>query len=468
MADDTITEGDLLRPMIRLAVPIIAIQLLQIAYNLTDAFWLGRLSTEAVGAVSIVVPLLLLLIAVAGGLATAGSILVAQYTGAEQSADASRIAGQTVTLILLTALLLTVLGSAFLDSILGLLPGQADTANEVIPLAGAYLRVLFTGLPFLFGFSVFAALLRGYGNTHTPMKVMVVSVVSNFVLDPLLIFGGSVIPALGIEGAALATIISRGVATVIGLYVLFFTAHGPNVSLIDLRPRGPDVRALLRHGLPLAAERSSTQLAVVVQAALVVTFTPEVVAAYGIGNRIISIVFLFGIGLSRATNTMVGQNLGAENVRRAERAVSVAVAAGVCVMIGLAAVVGYFARPLLEVFIATGTSRAASTVDHGIDYLRISALAFAFVAIVDVLLGALRGAGNTRTAFALSLIKLWGISLPVMYFLVFVFDVGPTGIWLAVVVEYVLSAVLIAAWYSRGTWKTAAIDGTGSVAASTD
>ncbi|MFB6148443.1 MAG: MATE family efflux transporter, partial [Halobacteriales archaeon] len=226
----TITEGGLIRPLFRLAWPIVVIQLLQVAYNIADTLWLGRYSADAVGALSLAFPLVFLLISVAGGFTAAGAILVAQYTGAKSEGSAGKVAGQTITFVGLLAVVIGLVGFLLTDAMLGILPSSPATATQVVPLAADYMRVFFLGIPFLFGFYVFAAVMRGHGNTRSPMRVMAISVAINVVLDPFLIFGWWVFPQMGIEGAAIATIFSRGIASVLGFYILFVSRTGPAVE----------------------------------------------------------------------------------------------------------------------------------------------------------------------------------------------------------------------------------------------
>jgi putative MATE family efflux protein len=484
-SDDTITEGGLVRPMIRLAWPIVTIQLLQVAYNVADTFWLGRFSADAVGAMSIGFPIIFLLISVAGGFTAAGAILVAQYTGADSEGSAGTVAGQTLGFVTLLALALSALGYLFTGDLLALLPSQADTTQDVIPLAAAYMEVFFLGLPFLFGFFVFSALMRGYGDTRTPMRVMFLSVALNVVLDPILIFGwdAALIPSLGIRGAALATIISRGAASVLGIYILFFTHKGPDVAVSDLRLELEQVTEIVRIGVPSALEQSASAAAMLTLTAMVVTFAPAVVAAYGLGNRLVSVIFLPAMGLGRATNTMVGQNLGADQADRAERAVWIAAKASAGVMVVAAIVAAAVPEPIVGVFMATGTDKAAETVALGSQYLRIRSVEFAFIGVLQVLLGAFRGAGDTKTAMGFSIVALWLGRVPTVAYLalgvitlgpltiplldlsigplvVQALDMGPEGIWIGMAMGNILGAIAAAAYFTRGTWKHTVIDDT--------
>ncbi|SFR70129.1 putative efflux protein, MATE family [Halogeometricum limi] len=475
----SLTEGDLKRPMFALAWPIIVTELLQVAYNLADTIWLGRLSTDAVAAISLAFPLIFLLISVGGGFTVAGTILVAQYTGAKKEGSAGVVAGQTFSFITVIAVAVGVLGFFATDLMLGVLPSSPATAGQVIPLAGDYMRVFFLGLPFLFGFFVFSSLMRGYGNTRAPMVVMFVSVAINVLVDPIFIFGFENNPLFGmlglrgvetwlfaatgfegygVTGAAFATVLSRAVATVIGLYVIFGTSAGPDVSLGDFVPQREYIEKIVRLGVPSALEQSASALGFITLTAMVVTFAPEVVAAYGLGNRLTSLVFLPALGLGRATDTIVGQNLGAQKPERAERAVWLAAKVGASVMLVIGVVAYLFAEPIVGVFIGTGTDSAARTIELGAEYIRVRAFEFGFIGVLQTVLGAYRGAGNTKTALAFSLFALWFGRIPIVYYLSFVQGFGEMGIWIGMAVGQILGAIAAAAWFTRGTWKESVID----------
>ena len=478
-SNGSLTEGSLAWPMLHLAWPIVVFQLLQVTYNLADTLWLGQLSADAVGAISLAFPLVFLLIALAGGFTTAGSILVAQYTGADSEQSAGLFAGQTLAFVGVLALVLGIVGYFYTEPALALLPSDAETADRVIPLAAAYMKIFFLGLPFMFGFYVFEALMRGYGNTQIPMRIMFVSVVINVAIDPILIFGFTDNPLFvwlgltgaeaslyaltgfagwGIEGAAVATVFSRGVAAVLGVYVLFATPLGPDVKLSHLRLDPENVWEITRLGVPTSLEQSASALALVFLTAMVVSFAPPVVAAYGLGNRLISLVFLPAFGLSRAAETTVGQNLGAGKPDRAARAVKLAAGVGGVVMLGVAVVAVIFAAPINSIFIGADDPDAAETIALATDYLRIRSVEFAFIGVMQVVLGAFRGAGNTKTAMAFSWLNLWGVRVPAVYLLAFTFGWGATGLWVGMSLGHIVGAVAAVAWFTRGTWKEAVIE----------
>ncbi|MFC4544267.1 MATE family efflux transporter [Halosolutus amylolyticus] len=466
VAEESLTEGTLVRPMFRLAWPLVVIQLLQVAYNVGDTFWLGALSPDAVGAVSLAFPLLFLLIAVGGGFTAAGAILVAQHTGAESGED-GLIAGQTLSFVSLVAIGLGLLGYAATDPMLALLPAQGDTQAAIIPLAAEYLRVFFLGLPFLFGFFVFVSLMRGYGNTRAPMRVMAISVLLNLVIDPVFIFGVGPVPRLEVQGAAVASVLSRALATAIGFYVLYYTDVGPDIRAEHLVPRLEYVGEITRLGVPTALEQSMTALAMIAMTAMVVTFPPAVVAAYGLGNRLISLAFLPALGLGQATDTIVGQNLGADRADRAARATWIAAGVIAAIMLAAAAVAFLFPEPFVSVFLTAEAEGRAATIDYGVTYLQFAAGAFVFMGVLQVIQGAFRGAGNTKTALVFAVFGLWVVRVPVTYYLIFVAGWGTTGIWTGVLVGDVVGALAAVAWFTRGTWKGSIVDEDETVACET-
>ncbi|OYR40339.1 MATE family efflux transporter [Halorubrum sp. Eb13] len=478
---ESITEGSLVRPLFQLAWPIVVIQLLQVTYNVVDTLYLGRLSAEAVGAISLAFPLIFLLIAVAGGFTTAGAILVAQYTGADGDRSAGLVAGQTIFTVSVLSVFIGVAGYFYTRPALELLPSDPATAATVIPLAADYMEVIFAGIPLMFGFFVFSALMRGYGDTRTPMAVMLVSVVLNVLLDPFLIFGfadnplfewlagvpavGAVDPVAleatlfaatgftgyGIEGAAIATIFSRGVATAIGIWLLFGTGLGPAVTVSHLVPDLGFIRDIFRLGLPSSVEQTTSALAMITLTAMVVTFSPPVVAAYGLGNRLISLVFLPAMGLGRAIDTMVGQNLGADRADRAARSVKLATGTGAGVMFLVAVVAVAFTEPIVGAFLGD-VPDAPATVGYAGEYVRIRSVEFAFIGVSQVILGAFRGAGNTKTAMVISILTLWVGRVASVGYLVFVVGWGETGVWVGMALGNILGAVIGVAWFARGTW----------------
>ena len=195
-------EGPIFRSLLQLTIPIVLATILQSAYQLTDAFWVGRLGGYAVAAVTVSFPLMFLMIALGAGMAIAGSTLIAQHFGARNGPMVNHVAAQTLLMVALASVVFGTIGYSMAPAVLNAM----GVEPEVLPAATQFMRVSFVGLVFVFGFAMIQAVLRGLGEVRLPLYIVFGTVLLNFVLDPLLIFGIGPIPAAGVAGAALATI----------------------------------------------------------------------------------------------------------------------------------------------------------------------------------------------------------------------------------------------------------------------
>ena len=444
-----LTSGSIGKPLFFLSMPIVVTNLFQTAYNLADTFWLGQYSTDALAAISFAFPMVFLLISLGLGISVAGSVLVAQHTGAGDETAAEYAASQTVTFAVMASVVLGGLGYFVVTDFLAFM----GASESVLPLATSYMEVISLGLVFMFGFFVFIALMRGYGDTVTPMLVMFGSVVLNIVLDPFVIFGWGPLPELGIEGAALATVFSRGLALTVGLAIMFRGTRGVQINIRDMVPDPSYLPRLVRIGVPASVEGTGRALSMNLLLFIVAMFPDPVVAAYGIGTRLFSVVFLPAIAVARGVETMTGQNIGANEPDRAARAAGLAakVLFGVLSVVGI--VVFVFPDPIVSIFVGEGQENAARVVAVGTQFLRYVALTFGFIGIMRAYTGSFRGAGKTLTAAAISMLMLGVIRLPVAW--IAAGEIGASGIWLAFAVSNAVGAAIAYAWYRRGTWREA-------------
>jgi putative MATE family efflux protein len=480
-----VVDGELLRPLVVLSAPIVLTMLLQVGYNLADTFWVGRVGAEAVAALSYSWAIVFLMVSIGGGFTVAGTVLVAQHKGADRADQSHHVAGQTIAFVTLLSLAFSVLGIALTPTLLRWI--GANPSGDAFRYAVEYTRVIFLGLQFMFWFFIFNALMRGWGDTRTPLYLMFGSVLLNLVIDPVFILGfdgnplfawlglggleRSLYAATGFEGwsvmgAAVATVISRGLAAIAGLYILFSGRAGLKPRLSDLQLQRRTVDKIVDIGLPTAGEQGFRSLGITTLTAIVALAGTDAVAAYGIVQRLASLVFLPAIGLARGTETVVGQNLGAQQVQRAKRAVlmSSAIITGVFVVLGAVAYV--YAEPITGVFV-TGEG-AAGVIDVGAAYLTICGPVFAFLGVFQVVLGGFRGSGSTRTAMLLSIQELWIYRIPLAYVLLVYTDLGVVGVWYAMAVSYVASALTTGGWFLRGTWTENEIDEEQVTAATAD
>jgi putative MATE family efflux protein len=466
-----LTSGDIGKPLFYLSLPIVVTNLLQTAYNLADTYWLGRYSTEALAAISFAFPMVFLLISLGMGITVAGSILVAQHTGADEERQGQYAASQTVTFAVVAALVLGGVGYVAVEDFLALLGASPD----VLPLATAYMEVVSAGLVFMFGFFVFTALMRGYGDTITPMLVMLGTVVLNILIDPFLIFGFEANPLFGmlgargleaalfdltgyagsgVAGAAYATIFSRGLAFAVGLVIMLRGTRGVQINVRDMAPDLGYARRILRLGVPASIEGTGRSLSVNLMLVIVGLFPTVVVAGYGIGVRVFSVIFLPAIAVARGVETMTGQNIGAGKPDRAKSAADLAAKVMLLVLGGVGVVVWVAAGPISAVF-----TDDPAVVDVSRQFLRYVAPSFGFIGVMRAYTGSFRGASKTMVAAAISILMLGFIRLPLAYVgvrppaFLGVDSLGSDGIWLAFLVSNVLGALIAFAWYRRGTWR---------------
>jgi len=468
-----LTEGSIGWPLFYLSLPIVLTNLLQTAYNLADTFWLGRYSTEALAAISFSFPLVFLLFALGIGLSVAGSVLVAQHVGADEEREAEYAAAQTVAFSAVASLSLGLAGFLFVDEVIAFLGASAD----VVPLAAAYMRIISLGIVFMFEFFVFVSLMRGSGDTVTPMLVMFGTVALNVVLDPFLIFGWGPFPEMAVAGAAVATVVSRAMAMVVGLWIMYRGERGIRVRIGDLVPDPAYARKLVRVGAPASVEVTGRALSVNALLLIVGLFPTTVVAAYGVGARLFSVIFLPAIAVAQGVETMTGQNVGAGEHDRAAATNRFAAAVMFAILFGLGAVVWFVAEPVVGLFTAD-----PRVVAVGADFLRIVAPSFGFIGVMRSYTGGFRGAGKTLTAAALAVTMLGVVRLPVAWVVsrpvtmpawlstglfgvsetlgravvdVLAFSLAEQGIWLAFDVSNVIAAALAFTWFMRGTWREA-------------
>ncbi|SHH56464.1 MATE family efflux transporter [Halobaculum gomorrense] len=458
-----LTDGSIGKPLFYLSLPIVVTNLLQTAYNLADTLWLGRYSTEALAAISFAFPMVFLLFSLGMGVTVAGSVLVAQHVGAEEDEEAKYAASQTVSFAVIVSLVLGGVGYLVVGDLLGLLGASPD----VLPLATDYMRVISSGLVFMFGFFVFTALMRGYGDTITPMLVMLLTVVVNIVIDPFLIFGWWVFPELGVAGAAYATIFSRALAFVVGMAIMLRGTRGVQITPADMVPNLTYAKKIVRIGVPASVEMTGRSLSVNLMLVIVGLFPTTVVAGYGIGVRVFSVIFLPAIAVARGVETMTGQNIGADRPERAATAAGIAAKTMFAILGALGVVVILAARPIAAVFTDDPAVIAVTA-----DFLRWVAPTFGFIGVMRAYTGSLRGAGKTMTAAAISILMLGFIRLPVALGLARPNILGlplpafdSTGIWMSFAVSNAAGAAIAYLWYRRGTWRDA--DPRGQVPAGT-
>jgi putative MATE family efflux protein len=444
-------EGPILKSLLTLAVPIIIANVLQSAYQLIDAFWVGRLGEAAVAAVSVSFPIIFLTIALGSGLGIAGSILVAQYYGANDQKMVNHVAAQTILTVIITSLVLGAAGYALTTDVLRLM----GVTEGVFEGARGFMHVAFAGLALSFTFIMFQSVMRGVGEVRLPIYIVGGTVALNAMLDPLFIFGWGPIPASGVMGAAMATLATQGLAALLGLAFMFGGRFGLKVRWADFRPDFRFIKQAFFLGLPASIEMSARAFGIIIMTFLIASFGTLAIASYGVGTTILQVVMIPAMGISMAISTLVGQNIGAGQLDRADRIGRLGAALSF-VVLTLAGLVVFALAPHLIGFFVPGEERVIAT---GSTFLKTMALAWGFLGAQFALTGVLRASGNMMIAMMLTLVSQWVLQFPLAYILSKNTPLGLSGIWWSYPVTHVIIALITIAIFLKGDWKAKRLTG---------
>lgn len=438
-------EGPINKALLSLAIPIVFGQLLQSAYQLTDAFWVGRLGANEVAAVSVSMPVTFLVIALGAGLAMAGATLTAQYMGARQYDKVNHVAGQTMLMVFITSVVLGFLGYLLSPYFLKLL----GVEEAVYTNALSFMRISFVSVIFVFVYNMFQALMRGIGQVKVPLYIVLGTVLLNFVLDPLFIFGIGKFDGLGVSGAALATLVTQALAALTGFYILSKGKHGIHLTWRDLSPDWTYIKRAFFLGAPGSVELSARALGLITMSFLVASFGTVTIASYGVGSNILQLITIPAMGLAMAVSTLVGQNLGANRVDRAAKITVI----GSVWSFAMLTVFGVFAYLLAPNVVRFFIPDNPLVVEQGAEFLKVMCLSWGFIGVQLSIMSAFRASGNMTNSMILSLLTQWVFQFPLAYILSKHTYLAEKGIWWSFAVTNILVALVAVAWYARGSWK---------------
>lgn len=450
LSAEDITEGPLLRALLVLAAPLLVQNVVQVAQQVIDLFWVGRLSGEAVAAIGLVFPITALLFAIVVFAPFVGTqVLVSQRIGRGDTEAARRA---TFTGLAVGFGLAVVFGvgtflvaQPIVDLMTATLP---DEARGAVPRLGvAYLGVIALGLPMMvLGDSLEAAYV-GWGDSQASLYMNVMAVGLNLILDPLLIFGIGPFPRLGIQGAALATVIGGFGGAILGFMLV---ARGRNDGMVSWTAavfRVDEAVELLDIGLPTTGQRIAHQTARLVLVVLVFTVGGAAgLAAYSVGIRVAAIAVVPAVGLQQAAQSIVGQNLGAAKPDRADRATWLGVAVAGCGL-GIVGAGQWFLPGLLTDLVVPSLEADARALS--IDFLRILAYGYPAIGAAYLLQAGFNGARRTRTSFMASLIQYWGVRVTIAAGGVIWLGYGVGLVFWAVTISNIAVAVGLAAYTRR-------------------
>lgn len=432
-----LTRGSLARNIWYLAWPILLTQLVFMAPGLYDAIWLGKLGPEAQAAAGLATSVRITMISVLMALSGGSGAVIARYVGAKDQENANLAMLQAAILLILSASSLGVIGVTLAKPLMRLVEADAT----VLPLAVRYARILFAGLIATEMVPGIGGILNAAGAPGVALTMRLWSAAALLVAEPLLV------QWLGLEGAALALVGSDLVGSLWGWGVLVAGRAPVRLDVRNLRLDFPMMGQVLRIALPAALQCGTPNLAMSLLTRLVSAYGAVTLAAWVVVQRILAQIP--GTGLARVTPAMVGQNLGARQPQRAERAVSLIARIAVGTSVVVLGSLVLCAPCVMSLF-----SKDVECISLGVHIIRTLSLGYLAFVLNSVYDAAQTGAGDTLSPMAVNLFALWLVQVPLAYLLPLAFDLGANGIWLALVIGWFVQAALMIWRYRRGHWKS--------------
>lgn len=437
-----LTTGKESRKILMFALPMLLGNVFQQLYNVVDTIIVGKyIGKEALAAVGASFPVIFVLVSLLIGVSSGVTILISQYFGAKQYQNVHRAITTMFSFALVSALILGAIGVYFSEDIFRLI----RLPEDVVPLASSYFSVFASGMIFMFGFNATSAVLRGIGDSKTPLYFLIISTVTNILFDLLFV----VVLEWGVEGAALATIVSQGGAFLTAIIYLNRTHE-----IISFRFKNwvfdySILRKGLKIGIPSGLQHTFVALGMMALFRIVNDFGTNTVAAYSAATRIDSFAGMPAMSLSAALSTFVGQNLGANKPERVKKGLRATWFMGISVSVIISLVVVLFGRPLMSAFTSD-----PQVIDIGKSYLLIVGLFYVVFSSMFINQAVLRGAGDTITSMIITLFSLWLLRIPFSYFLSREpVGLGSDGIWWGIPLAWFFGFLASHIYYRSGRWK---------------
>ncbi|OHD68968.1 MAG: hypothetical protein A2W19_07020 [Spirochaetes bacterium RBG_16_49_21] len=438
-----LSEGDVFKLLVSFSIPMVLGNLFQSLYSIIDGIFVGRiLGHEALAAVSISTPLVFFLMALLIGLGMAAIILVGQSYGAKNYDLLSRIIVNSFFINVAISLLLTMLIIFLGRELLALI----NTPENLMKDAYIFLAWYSTGFIFLVINNWLMGILRGLGDSRTPLYLTIISVILNIIFIPFLIKGIGPIPPLGVIGSALATVFANMITTILGYYYLVRKNPFLNISRWKWTFDTGIIKKIFYIGIPASLQMLIVSFSGIILMGLVNLFGNEVIAAYGIGLRIDNFSILPSLSIGMAVSTMVAQSIGAGKRRRVHEIT--ASAARLTVMIGAVIIIlcTFFPRQISYLFTEDG-----SVVGCAVIYLRIMCWAYLDLSLFFILQSTVRGAGSMMVPLFLSIISM-SVRIGLAYILGRHTPLREIGVWIGILISTLVGLVQIYAYYKKGNW----------------
>lgn len=432
------TTGSIRKAIFLLAVPMILEMCMESVFAVVDIFFVSKLGPHAAATVGLTESFLTLIYSVAIGLSMGATAMVARRVGEKNPDGAAKAGAQAIILALTISLLISIFGFFFAEKILGLMGGNA----EVIAMGSGYTRIMLSGNIVIIMLFLINGIFRGAGDAAIAMRSLWLANICNIILCPLLIH------FYGLPGAAIATTIGRGIGVCYQVYHLF---KGKGIINIFLRHFVPD--KVILQSIANIASTATLQFLIgsaswIAMARIIATYGSDAIAGYTIAIRLLIFFLMPAWGLSNAAATLVGQNLGAKQPDRAELSVWKTAKYNALFMAVVSLLFVTFAE-----FFAGLLSQDPLVLKTGVVALRIISVGYIFFGVGMVMINAFNGAGDSRTPTWINLFWFWIFQIPFGYLLAYYFNLGTTGVFLAIVITETCITITSVVLFKRGKWK---------------
>ena len=423
-------EGPVGAILVKMTIPMVFGIVGIVAFNLVDTFFVGKLGTDELSALSFTFPVVLFISSLAHGLGIGVSAVISRAIGEGSHHKVKRLTTDSLVLSVMLVVIFVVIGFFTIDWVFSLLGASRD----LIVLIRQYMQIWYFGMIFVVVPMVGNNAIRATGDTRTPAIIMIVAVISNFILDPLLIFGIGPFPQMGLRGAAIATVISRATTFIVALNILHFRDRMLSFAIPRLREVLDSWKKVLFIGLPNAATRIIMPISIAVITRIVASYGHEAVAGYGVSQRIEFFALTLIMALRSVVAPFVGQNWGAGRFDRLKRGMVLSERFSFLWGTGLFFVLAAFARPIAEVF--TENPQVVSTT---VWYLRIVSLGYGFQGIVLIATAAMNVMNKPLHAAGLTIVQMFAIYIPLAYGGSLI--LGIPGVFAALAFVYIIGGI---------------------------
>ncbi len=442
--DQDYTEGRLSRAILLLSIPAVLEMIMESVFVIADIYFVSKLGADAVATVGITESMVTIFYAIAVGLGTATTSMVSRRIGEKHPGAASKTAFQAILTGLIISFIIGIPGALFAKKLLGLM----GASQIIIQDMSGYTRIMLGGNVVIMMLFIINAIFRSAGDAVVAMKVLWIGNILNIILDPCFIFGLGPFPEMGVTGAAVATTIGRGTAVLVQFYLLFF---GKKRIILKWKELSVDIGIMLkliRLSFGTIGQNLIGTSSWIALVRIISIFGSEVVAGYTIAIRIVFFTLLPSWGLSNASSTLVGQNLGAKKPDRAEKSVWVT---GVVNMI-LLGLIGIILFILPDTFIRLFIDNE-NVIRSGVLGLRIISIGYIAYGLGMVLVNSFNGAGDTSTPLKINVFAFWLVEIPLAWLLSIKAELHESGVFIAIVVAETLMTVIALIVFRRGKWK---------------